>query len=153
MTNLAANEALTDTEVGQIGSEIYQSLRPTIESEYVGKEMAICVETGDYEIADRIAEADRTLRQRLGPEGGGRLFYYQTVGAEPRLVRWATSRWEPSDLADWAIAVASRSQEEVGRGIIGRALRRARLAGDMDGERGALDSLKRFESHFRNPFG
>ncbi len=53
-------------EIGRRGKEIYQSrLRAILEPQFVGKFVAIDVESGDYEIADEASDASDRLWARI----------------------------------------------------------------------------------------
>src|SRR4051812_3110702 len=56
---------LTEDQWVDRGLEIYeQKLKPLLEPEQNGRKVAICVENGDYEVADTTAEAILKLEQR-----------------------------------------------------------------------------------------
>ena len=66
-------------EVSRCGRERFEKLRRQIEAEHWNRYIAIDVETGDFELADRRGAAWRVLNERY-PEGH---FYLRKVGADP----------------------------------------------------------------------
>ena len=69
---------IPDEEIDRRGEDLYQSLRPRVETpENIGREIVIDVETGDFEIdADGMAASRRLLARR--PEAalyGARIGY------------------------------------------------------------------------------
>lgn len=53
-------------EIGRRGKEIYSSkLREILEPQFVGKFVAIDVESGDYEVADEASDASDLLWARI----------------------------------------------------------------------------------------
>lgn len=64
-------------EIARGGSQIYDSqLKPRLEPRENGREVAICVEDGDYEVADTMLEALSQLRVRH-PDS---LFFFRRIG-------------------------------------------------------------------------
>jgi hypothetical protein len=55
---------LSRESIGQRGLEIYQGLRPQLESCHHGRFVAIDVETGEYEVADESSLASDDLWDR-----------------------------------------------------------------------------------------
>ncbi len=52
-------------EVAKRGEAIYQEqIKPLVDPHYVGKFLVIDVETGDYEIGERMTVASKKLRER-----------------------------------------------------------------------------------------
>lgn len=84
------------------------------------KEIVICAETGDYEIAERAPIADGRLRDRLAPMSSGLMFFYKTVGVEPPILTFVPVEWRNPDLDEWPIQVAARRDRLAGRRIIER---------------------------------
>jgi hypothetical protein len=75
---------MTDREIVEAGMRIYEErLKDALEPALNGKEIAICVEDGDYEVDDSIAAADQRLRSRH-PDS---VFFYGRVGGD-HAVRW-----------------------------------------------------------------
>ena len=61
-----ATTAERDDPISRIGHEIYETqLRPTVETdENIGKLISIDINTGDYEVADRLITAIERLQAR-----------------------------------------------------------------------------------------
>lgn len=61
-----ATSAKQDDRISRIGHEIYETrLRPKVETdENIGKLISIDINTGDYEIGDKLIPTVRLLRQR-----------------------------------------------------------------------------------------
>jgi hypothetical protein len=59
------------------GQEVYQRLKDQLEANYLGKIVAIEVESGDYFVGDSVVEAARKARAKHP----NKLFYFAKVGA------------------------------------------------------------------------
>ena len=79
------SQDLSDDEIVRRGAEIYEKIKALVEPIHDGADVAICVEDGDYEVAETISDADSRLRARhLDAD-----FFYGRVGGD-HAVRWSS---------------------------------------------------------------
>jgi|SRR5690242_3598358 hypothetical protein len=67
-------------EVGALGMELYNRLKPEIEAKHDRQYIAIHVDSGDYHIAKNRIDASRAMRSLHPPDG--RIFV-RKIGDEP----------------------------------------------------------------------
>ena len=80
------SQDLSDEEIVRLGVEIYErKLKTRLEPALNGREIAIAVEDGDFEVAATIAEADQKLRSRHTDA----VFFYGRVGGD-HAVKWSS---------------------------------------------------------------
>ena len=74
---MASPVIVADTQQIAIqGKAVYQTLQAKLEKEYLGRFVAIEVESGDYFIGESLNEADARAREKYP----GRVFYIVRVG-------------------------------------------------------------------------
>jgi hypothetical protein len=79
---------MSDEEIVRRGIEIYETrLKEQLEPVHNGMAIAISVEDGDFEIAERSPEADEALRRRH-PDG---IFFFGRVGGD-HAVHWGAGQ-------------------------------------------------------------